>query len=235
MTTTDGTRAPGGAPAPDPARTARRSLMIWLLACAAGAGIALLASGRTWATVVFKVPAGTPGSGDVPVTGGELVAYLSPAALAALAATVAVLAARGLARRAIALVISLCGVAVAAGSWSAMRTATIVAVAREHASTAMMTSGGAPSYSPAWAWPALAVAGGVVLVAGGLVAAVWGGRWPGMSGRYDRPGGGSRTGSGQEGRPRRRATGERALWEALDEGQDPTVDGGPSGDATRDS
>ncbi|GII54003.1 hypothetical protein Pth03_23920 [Planotetraspora thailandica] len=225
MTTTDGTRAPA------PGRTARRSLMIWLVASAAGAGLALLASGRTWATVVFAVPAGgVPGSGDVPVTGGELVAYLTPAALAALAATVAVLAARGLARRAIALVISLCGVAVVAGSWTAMETATIVAVAREHATTVMMASHGAPAHSPAWAWPALAMAGGVVLVAAGLVAAVRGGRWPGMSSRYDRPDGGSRTGS--QGRPRR-ATGERALWEALDEGRDPTVDE-PSGGGTRD-
>ncbi|MEZ0071804.1 Trp biosynthesis-associated membrane protein [Planotetraspora sp. GP83] len=202
--------------APDPARTARRELVTWLITCAAGAGLALLASGRTWATLVLNPAEGAPGSARVALSGSELVPFLTPAALAGLAATAAVLATRGLPRRLIAAVIALCGVAVVAGSWTGTRAETIAKVAPEHVTVAMTASGGAVAPSLAWLWPLAAMAGGVVLVAAGAVAVVRGGRWPGMSGRYDRR---------SRGRTRRQVSGERALWDAIDEGADPTTDG----------
>jgi uncharacterized membrane protein (TIGR02234 family) len=219
--------AQDGAPVPDPARTARRSLMVWLLTCAVGAGLVLVAAGRTWATVTFQSQAGALGPSEVAVTGSEIAASLTPATLAALAATVAVLATRGLARRAIAAVIGLCGIAVAAVSWTATGSEAIATAAREHATSAMMSSGGPVSESPVWVWPLLSVAGGLVLVAAGVVAVARSTRWPGMSSRYDRADGGSRTGSSgdqRRGARPRKATGERALWEAIDEGADPTVE-----------
>ncbi|MCT9930598.1 Trp biosynthesis-associated membrane protein [Planotetraspora sp. A-T 1434] len=201
--------------APDPARTARRSLVTWLVTCVAGAGFVLLAAGRAWATFVFNPLEGTPGPGKVALVGSELVPFLTPAALAGLAATAAVLATRGLPRRLIGAVIALCGAAVMAGSWTGTRAETIAAVAREHATVAMIASGGFAGPSVTWLWPLASVAGGVVLVAGGAMAVVRGGRWPGMSGRYDRHG---------RGRARRHVSGERALWDAIDEGADPTAD-----------
>jgi uncharacterized membrane protein (TIGR02234 family) len=61
-----------------------------------------------------------------------------------------------------------------------------------------------------WRW--VAVAGAVLIVAAGLLAAWHGSRWPVMSSRYDRP-------------ARRRpspSTDPAALWEALSQGIDPT-------------
>ncbi|ETK36510.1 Trp biosynthesis-associated membrane protein, partial [Microbispora sp. ATCC PTA-5024] len=198
-----------------------RSLLVWLAACAAGGGLALLAAGRTWAAVTFSAQAGPLSAGRVSLSGGELVASLTPSVLAALAAAVAVLATRGIARRVIGAVISLCGLAAAAGAWSGTRAETIVGTAREHASTAMVPSGGAVAHSVTWAWPLAAATGGLVLVAAGVVAAVAGGRWPGMSSRYDRPaGGGPARAPGRERAPRS----ERAMWDALDEGADPTIE-----------
>ncbi|GAA4598535.1 hypothetical protein GCM10023194_76280 [Planotetraspora phitsanulokensis] len=214
-------------PVPGQARTARRSLAVWLITCAVGAGLVLVAAGRTWATVTLQSQTGAPGPAEVAVTGGEIAASLTPATLAALAAAVAVLATRGLARRAIAVVIALCGLAVAAASWTGTGSEAIAAAAREHATSAMMSSGAPVSESPVWAWPVLSIAGGLVLLAAGVAAVVWGARWPGMSGRYDRAGGDSRTGSAGEGRRGarpRKVTGERAMWEALDEGADPTLE-----------
>jgi hypothetical protein len=61
------------------------------------------------------------------------------------------------------------------------------------------------------AWWVLSLVGGVLLAASGLLTAVRGRRWPGMSSRYERPG------------PARPATDDPAsLWKALDRGDDPT-------------
>ncbi|GAA4556167.1 TIGR02234 family membrane protein [Planotetraspora kaengkrachanensis] len=234
MTVQDGTPTPGQA------RTARRSLTAWLIMCAVGGGLVLLAAGRTWATVTLQSRTGALGPAEVAVTGSEIAASLVPATLAALAAAVAVFATRGLARRAIAVVIGLCGAAVAVTGWTATRSEAIAAAAREHATSAMMSSGTPVSESPVWAWPVLSVAGGLVLLAAGVVAAVWGARWPGMSSRYDRAGGDSRTGPAGEvrrGARPRRVSEERAMWEALDEGADPTADStaDPSADPSADS
>ncbi len=227
MTTGDAPPAPRATP--DPARTARRSLTVWLAVCVLGAGLVLLASGRTWVTVVFDPKVGALGSGRVALSGGRLSPLISPVALAALAATVAVLATRGLARRAIGVVIALCGIGVAAAAWTGTRTGAITVAVTERAAVTM-TSRGAFTESVAWAWPVLTAVGGAILLAGGVLAAVRGGRWPGMSGRYDRPSSGAgRTGSGParpRGAPSGSATSDRALWDAIDEGADPTLEPG---------
>lgn len=62
---------------------------------------------------------------------------------------------------------------------------------------------------PAW-W---GVAGGVVTAAAGCWVAVRGPRWARWSGRYERPGGGTDGGD----------VPARALWDALDRGEDPTA------------
>ncbi|MEW9531456.1 Trp biosynthesis-associated membrane protein [Microbispora sp. NPDC049125] len=210
--------------APGAGRTARRSLVAWLSACAAAAGVTLLAAGRTWATVRFPAHTGPIGAGTVPLSGTDLVASLTPAVLAALAAAAAVLAASGAARRLIGVVISLCGAVALAGAWNGTRPEAITGTAHEHVTTAMISTGGAAAaQSVAWAWPVAAMAGALVLVIAGVVAAVAGGRWPGMSSRYDRPARGSRTGMGPGRREGAPVTGERALWDALDEGDDPTA------------
>ncbi|WP_169944932.1 Trp biosynthesis-associated membrane protein [Microbispora sp. H11081] len=189
--------------------TARRSLLAWLAACAVGGGLALLAAGRAWVTLGAD---GRPvGAGGGSLTGDDLVAWLTPAALAALAAVLAVLATRGVARRVTAVVVALLGAAVAAGAWDGTRGATIAAAAATAA-------GHVSVESRAWVWPVLAAAGGIVLAVAGVAAAFLGASWPGMSSRYERG-----TGHAGSGGTARVKDPDRAMWDAIDEGDDPTA------------
>ena len=65
-----------------------------------------------------------------------------------------------------------------------------------------------------WRWVALA--GAVLIVAAGLLAAWRGAGWPVMSSRYDRP-------AGRRPSP---VTDSAALWESLSQGVDPTTQAG---------
>lgn len=201
------------------ARSARRALTVWLVTVAAGAALVLLAAGRIWATVTFHAGTGPIGRGETSLTGGDLVAWLTPASLAALAAMAAVLATRGVARRVIGALIAFLGVAVLVACWDGTRAETIANAAEEHTTSVVVSTGRTVAESRLW--PLAAVAGGLVMIGGGAVAAVKGGHWPGMSSRYDRPGGGSRTGGGGRSAV---PSGERAMWDAIDEGIDPTRD-----------
>ncbi|MFC4059934.1 Trp biosynthesis-associated membrane protein [Planomonospora corallina] len=192
--------------------SARRELWTWAALCAAGAGLVLLAAGRGWAE---------PGSGATwaddagpsVLTGSAIVPFLGPVALAALAAVVAVLATGGAVRRAVGVVIALCGLGVLAGVWYGVGRGVPAAVMPDRA--AGEAAGGYLGIH--WVWPAVAAAGGLLLLAAGAVAAARGPRWPGMSRRYDRRGHG---GDGPAGGP----VTERVLWDAIDRGADPTAD-----------
>lgn len=212
------------APARDQARTARRSLLVWLAACAVGGGLALLAAGRVWVTLGTAGGAGggsgggPAGAGSGALTGNDLVAWLTPAALAALAAVLAVLATRGVARRVTSVVVAFLGVAVATGAWDGTRDATILSMAARHMTTAVTSSGHISVESRAWVWPLLTAAGGLVLAGAGVAAAILSVRWPGMSSRYER--GAGRAGTGGTARVK---DADRAMWDAIDEGEDPTA------------
>lgn len=193
------------------AARARRVPLLWAVACVAGAALVLLAAGRHWATVTYSQVTGSPEA--VTLTGGQLVGHLTSSALAAVAAAIAVLAVRGVGKRVIGAVVSLCGVAVVLGVRSGVSAGAVTAAAADHGTLAAT---GAGTVSTAALWPSVAVAGGVVLVVAGLVAIAVAARWPGMSGRYDRaPAAGAR----------RAVSADRALWDAIDRGDDPTSDG----------
>ncbi|MEO3812876.1 Trp biosynthesis-associated membrane protein [Sphaerisporangium sp. B11E5] len=196
---------------------ARRALAGFVVAGAAGAGVALIAGGRTWATAQFF---GAPGvrAAPVEVAGNDLVPALGPLALAAFAAVVAVLATRGVWRSVVGAVVALCGAALAVSALRGASAGQVVAVARERVTLA---AGEQVTVATTWLWPALAALGGAALAGAGVVAVLRGRRWPGMSTRYDRPVGG--TGDG----PRTPHEGDRGLWEALDRGEDPTDDPRP--------
>ncbi|GLW12227.1 hypothetical protein Misp01_73550 [Microtetraspora sp. NBRC 13810] len=195
-----------------------REQALWILACAVGAGLTLLAAGRDWARVTFTgAGAGHGAAAAVPVTGSELSAALTPLALAAAAAALAVLAARGPWRRLVAAVLALCGSGVAAGALSGTAGQAVADAAREHSALAAT---GQPVVATLWFWPAAAAAGGLILLAAGVTAAVRAGSWGGMSDRYERPGA---TGRRADDVPAP-ALGDRALWDAIDRGADPTAD-----------
>ncbi|MFE3447869.1 Trp biosynthesis-associated membrane protein [Nonomuraea sp. NPDC059194] len=180
----------------------KRELGAWLVLCAAGAGLPLLAAGRVWTSVTYGAAA------PVELTGGDLAPAGQPLALAALAAMVALFATKGVWRRIVGGVLALCGAGVALLAWQgADDSAARELAARRNPVGAATQEVTALVHA---VWPYVALAGGALLVAAGVLAAVRGTGWASMSGRYDRP----RTDAG----PRD----DKSLWEAIDRGDDPT-------------
>jgi uncharacterized membrane protein (TIGR02234 family) len=169
---------------------------------AVGAGLVLAAAGRVWATITADVE--LPG-----LTGKDLSGAISALGLAGLAGTAALLVTRGWARALIGVLVAAFGVLVAVMTPAALAHGHVVAVAGERSSLVRTT--GAVVVHVSEAWPGTSVAGGVLLAAAGILAAVWGRRWPGLSARYDRPGAAAPTGEDPA-----------SLWKAIDRGEDPT-------------
>ncbi|XBP96580.1 Trp biosynthesis-associated membrane protein [Micromonospora sp. CCTCC AA 2012012] len=169
-----------------------------VLCCLAGAGLACWAATRTWS--VELIPRGAlPPSRQVR-TGTDLLPWLFPLALVALAGGGAVLATRGRVRRLLGGLLTLLGLAVAAGGGYGLTADFGGQVSRQ--------------------WPALCLLGGLVAAAGGLLTALRGGGWPAMGARYERPAATAEqpaTAGPAVGR------GTRDAWDALDRGEDPTV------------
>ncbi|MCG5212464.1 Trp biosynthesis-associated membrane protein [Streptosporangium sp. KLBMP 9127] len=189
----------------------RGELGLWVLLCAAGAGLTMLAAGGDWTTASF------PGGTAVTLEGTRLTPVLIPLALAAGAGTLAVPAARGVWRRAVAVVVALCGAGILAGVRAGTAGGAAMEALRDERSFA---TAGRVVTETAWLWPGATIAGGLVLVVAGVAALLRGGRWSGMSDRYDSPAGRSRTPAGT---PRS----ERAMWDAIDGGDDPTTEPPP--------
>ncbi|MEU2394511.1 TIGR02234 family membrane protein [Streptomyces sp. NPDC007369] len=202
--TPEASEAPAG-------RGGRRSVAAALLLGALGATVVLLGSGRVWARGTAAV-----GGGALPVTAdGQAVTGL-PAALAivGLAALVAVFAVRGTGRLLVSALLALSGLGAAVSAVLAAddRQALDAQAARATADTAAQV--GALAHT---AWPYVTAAGGVLILAAGLLALRHGRTWPAMGGRYERDGGA---------RSRRPAPADpdrpEDLWKALDRGEDPT-------------
>jgi hypothetical protein len=134
-----------------------------VVACLAGAGLALFAATRTWVVEVVNRPGPLP-----PIrtgrSGGDLLAWLPTLAVVGLAGAGALLATRAAARHVVGVLLMLVGLGIAAGAW--------------YAATAH------DDVRPAW--PVLCVVGGAVVAAVGVAAVVSGRRWPAMGGRYER-------------------------------------------------
>ncbi|MEV0369524.1 TIGR02234 family membrane protein [Streptomyces sp. NPDC050636] len=201
-------------PQPAAPRGAKRSLALALLAGAAGAGLALLAAGRTWAegTAVLA-------QGELPssVTGGDVTGVPGALAVVGLAALVAVFAVRRVGRIAVAALLALSGLGIVVAA--ALGNADTAAL-REKASTAVGLSGTDVHHVTHTVWPWVAAAGGLLLLIAGLLALLHGRHWPAMSGKYERTPGGARG-------PRRAAAPPdpdrpEEIWKSLDRGEDPT-------------
>ncbi|MBN9618555.1 MAG: Trp biosynthesis-associated membrane protein, partial [Actinobacteria bacterium] len=134
--------------------------------------------------------------------------------LVALAGIVAVLATRGLARRAVGAVLFLAGVGLV---WRAIASGAAVSESRARTlvtdkHTAVNAADLTPHVATHPIWPALTVVCGLLVLAAGAYVTARGHQWQGMSARYDRT-------PDAEQRQARAAT---ALWTALDRGDDPT-------------
>ncbi|GLW27150.1 Trp biosynthesis-associated membrane protein [Actinoplanes regularis] len=180
----------------------RRSHLAAIVACLAGAGLTLYAVTRTWSLTVEH----RAGLSDLSTarTGADEQPWLIGLAVVALAGAGALLATRGVFRRVVGGLLTLAGAGVVVG-----------AVLARSGLTAGEAGAGA------WSWPVACVLGGVAIAAGGFLAARHGHQWAAMSSRYERTPATAAT--------VRRESSElepadnRAAWDALDRGDDPTV------------
>jgi uncharacterized membrane protein (TIGR02234 family) len=198
-------------------RRAYRVLAVALGSGAVGAGLVLLAAGKTWAR---GETADGVSSLHVHATGSQMTALPGALALVGLASLVAVFAVRRAGRYLVSGLLALSGLGVVLAALlrgsdhGPLDSAAAAATGLTHA-TALHTS--------TTGWPYVSLVGGLLLLAAGLLALRHGSRWPAMSGRYDRPGAKPAT--------RRARTAAPApvdpdrpedLWKALDRGEDPT-------------
>ncbi len=185
----------------------RRGRWTWPAVTAAGCLLVLLAAGRAWVTNA-RDPGGL--AEMVSPTGADLSPVLTPLALAGLAGVVAVLAAKGVGRRVIGALLALCGLAAALGAWAATGEEGVRTWLREHN---VLAGAASATWDTVVIWPVLAGLGAALMLAGGIAAVARGGRWAGMSDRYERTPAPTAP----------QATDDRALWDALDRGDDPTA------------
>ncbi|NEA27061.1 Trp biosynthesis-associated membrane protein, partial [Actinomadura bangladeshensis] len=125
----------------------------------------------------------------------------------------ALFATRGRVRAAVGVLIALFGAGIAYASTVAVRRSNVLSAAGDK--SALLKLGADPALHVDLWW-IVSVAGGVLLVAAGLLTAVRGSRWPGMSSRYERAGAGA---------PAREPAVDdpSAMWRSLDRGEDPTA------------
>ena len=230
-----------------------------LLAGAVGAGLILLAMRAQWAQAVFT-PQKPLTAEVVSVSGNDLVPLAEALALAALAGLVAVIATRGIARRAVGALLALFGAGAGAAVLTTVTDATVVSVAAGKVASpesaalsgtaAGSTTSGASgngalvqSTSAGHAimsgapWQAAVIVGALLIFAAGLATALRGQDWPVMSARYDAPGarGAAATGAATGQGTAARTSDAASMWESLNGGEDPTEDdpADPADAATR--
>jgi uncharacterized membrane protein (TIGR02234 family) len=200
----------------------RREYLLVLAVGAVGAGLLLFAAGRPWA---HGVVTGTPGRLEINPSGRKVAPVAAGLGLFALAGVVAVVATRKVERAVVAALLCLAGLGVLA---DVIRVAVdpggaLHRAAVEAAGLTQPTVYGAGLTG----WPVMAALGAVLVLGAGAATLTRGQRWPVMSARYERQPGGAGTAGGLEGagRPEHAAdsaTSQRAMWDAIDRGEDPT-------------
>jgi hypothetical protein len=175
----------------------RRELTTAVVACALGAGVALLAAARTWRVAstrgVLPLPADQ-------VTGTELLPWLPAVALVGLAGAGALLAVRGRIRTVLGALLVLAGLLLVGGGVYGASTA----------------GGGR------FVFPVLLGIGGLLISYAGLRALRRGASWPALGSRYERPSAPEPIEYVERSGPSRS---DVAMWDALDRGEDPTARG----------
>jgi uncharacterized membrane protein (TIGR02234 family) len=237
------------------AASAKREYGFALLTGAVGAGVVLLAVREQWAQAVFTQPKPLPPQ-VIDVSGNDLVPLAGALALAALAGLAAVIATKGVLRRAAGVLLALFGAGAGAAVMASVSAATVVSVAASKVASpeAAAVSGAAGSTTSGSTggsafvvsgstghaimtgtpWHVAVILGALLIFVAGLATALRGPDWPVMSARYDAPGGNdARGGAAGPGRAPDSAT----MWESLNGGEDPTEDlaGGPAGEPAGDA
>jgi uncharacterized membrane protein (TIGR02234 family) len=187
-----------------------------------GAAAALLIARRSWQTA--RTPRPRPLADDVlRISGHTLDTAATALGLVALAGVVAVLATRGLARRAIGVMLALAGALLV---WRSLSGLTAASAARIRSLVQAKHSGVGfdaalvPHVTVHAGWPVLSALCGVLVLVAGVLIALRGHRWGTMSRRYDAPSGPVSA----EDVSAARARADASMWTALDRGADPTAE-----------
>jgi uncharacterized membrane protein (TIGR02234 family) len=184
----------------------RREYTLALLAGAVGAGLIWLALREQWAQAVFTQPKPLPQQ-TVSVSGADLAPVAGALAVAALACLAAVIATRGVWRRAAGVLLALFGAGAGASVMAAVTAASVVSVATSRvgspesaaisgtagsttsgssAGTAVVVAGSAGHAVIGGAsWRVLVIVGALMIFAAGLATVLRGADWPVMSSRYE--------------------------------------------------
>jgi uncharacterized membrane protein (TIGR02234 family) len=193
-----------------------------------GGLLAVLAGSRTWATAVpAQVGAGLA---SVPVGGRDAAPGSVALGLVAAAGAIVLVTSGRVVRYVVAVLLVAAGVGIAAGGmWVGVDRAALVADALGRASGT--TGGPVGGSASATAWPLVAVAAGVLVLAGALVSLAGTHRWDAPSRRFDVPAATDATTAAAAGGSA--SDRDRAIdtWDALSVGADPTDDaqrGSPS-------
>lgn len=193
-----------------------------------GAGLSLLATSRPWVTA--RLDDAVLGPISVVASGRQAAALVPALALVALAGGVALLLARRTGRRAAGLLLVLAGAGTSSAAVSLLRSPQ--SGVRDLVGRAVGTVGAPDAATTLTGWPWLAVAGGVLVAAGGVLAVLRAGRWQGPRSRYDSPAPGTHPTStaGPAGAAGAAAATDSptdpdpgAVWDALSRGEDPTA------------
>jgi uncharacterized membrane protein (TIGR02234 family) len=191
--------------------TGRTGLGAAILGCLLGAGLTLFAGAAAWVhTDVLDAATASGGAAAAPLgvtlRGGDLAPAVGAFGLLGLAASVALVATRGIGRQVVGVLVAAAGVGVMVYAGRVGADPGPVVRAAQHVVAL------APSGHPAVgdirvsAAPWAALVGGLALAAGGVLAVLFGRSWPAMGGRY-------------QARTRRPVD----VWDAIEHGQDPTV------------
>lgn len=186
--------------------TPARELTAAIGGCLVGSALVVTATGERWAAGEGSRGAGLPVE-VVQLTSSDLAPAASGLALLALASVAALVATRGVVRRLVGVLVLVAGAGIAVAAVHAGARARSAAEARLGATTRVDLT-----LTP---WPWLAAAGGLLVVAVGLLVLVRGGGWPSLSPRYQT----------QVAPPVTTAADQTPddLWRALDRGDDPTA------------
>jgi uncharacterized membrane protein (TIGR02234 family) len=184
---------------------------------AAGAATVLLVAAQTWQTI---------GPRAIGVSGRTLDSAPTALAVVAFAGVVAVIATKGRVRQLVGALVAAAG---AAAIWRSA--AALPAVSPSRAEQIMrakqsvnVIGGAAPEVTTHSVWGVLSVVAAVLVFLAGVMVAVRGARWRGMSGRYRAPGSASDAPRPSDAdTDRERARHDASLWGALERGDDPTA------------
>lgn len=193
-----------------------RSKLLLLTGVALAGGIALYAATQIWVTVSLVV--GAAASDTLGVTGQQVNQSLSPVAIAALAAALALTIAGKVFRRILGVLIMLLGAGVSAIAFAVLRTPEAAVAGRlaeatgiEGAAQAGMIAGVSTSFVVT-----LTVIAGVLLIVLGALVLVFAGRWKAAGRKYD---------TDAAAKPRVNDEPDRISdWEAQNDGYDPSED-----------